>query len=101
MPSPETLREMIADYRRKIELYSSMIAEWEKELGVGGAAEGAPNASNDAGRTATPGADPLSLIRPYEFVGKSQTVATKIFLQRYGFPLSTDLLIQGLEKGGL
>src|SRR5690242_1128136 len=42
MPSPETLREMTADYRRKIELYSSMIAEWEKELGVGGAAEGGP-----------------------------------------------------------
>lgn len=100
MASPDALREMISEYRKKIDLYSSMIAEWERELGTtvpaGDAAHG-----NGAGSSGQPGADPLSLIRAYEFVGKSQIAATKIFLQRYGFPLSTDLLIQGLEKGGL
>jgi len=93
---------MIADYRKKIELYSAMVAEWERELG-GPSSTSAETLPNGEGvRSAgTPGTDPLSLIRAYEFVGKSQTAATKIFLQRYGFPLSTDLLIQGLEKGGL
>ena len=100
MASPEALREMIQDYRKKIELYNSMIAEWERELGAPVPAGDSSNsgASNSA---LTPGSDPVSIIRPYEFHGKSQTVATKMFLQRYGFPLSTDQLIQGLEKGGL
>jgi hypothetical protein len=101
MASPEALREMIQDYRKKIELYTSMIAEWERELG--GPVPAGDSASNGSSSSAvlTPGADPINLIRPFEFHGKSQTVATKMFLQRYGFPLSTDQLIQGLEKGGL
>jgi hypothetical protein len=99
MASPDALREMVLDYRKKIELYSSMVAEWERELGAPVSSTGdSLTASNG---TSPPGSDPLALIRPFEFHGKSQTVATKIFLQRYGFPLSTDQLIQGLEKGGL
>ncbi|HEX7767882.1 MAG TPA: hypothetical protein VF443_14300 [Nitrospira sp.] len=103
MASPEALREMILDYRKKIELYSSMVAEWERELGSPVVSNGdAASAGNTGlGAAATPGGDPVGLIRPYEFHGKSQTVATKIFLQRYGFPLSTDQLMAGLEKGGL
>lgn len=100
MASPEALREMILDYRKKIELYSSMIAEWERELGSSVPLNGDTTATTGGGAVA-PGSDPVALIRPYEFHGKSQTVATKIFLQRYGFPLSTDQLIAGLEKGGL
>lgn len=100
MASPEALREMILDYRKKIELYSSMIAEWERELGAP-VPVGESSSNGGSGAAALPGADPVGLIRPYEFHGKSQTVATKMFLQRYGFPLSTDQLIQGLEKGGL
>jgi hypothetical protein len=99
MASPEALREMIQDYRKKIDLYSSMIAEWERELGSAGNA-GSETGSGPAGPV-SPGADPVALVRPYEFHDKSQTAATKIFLQRYGFPLSTDQLIAGLEKGGM
>jgi hypothetical protein len=104
MASPEALREMILDYRRKIELYNSMISEWERELGTSVSLTGdasTPGAVGTGAAAALPGSDPVALIRPYEFHGKSQTSATKIFLQRYGFPLSTDQLIQGLEKGGL
>lgn len=100
MASPDALREMILDYRKKIELYTSMIAEWERELGA--PVPSTSDVTSGAGASpSAPGADPVGLIRPFEFHGKSQTVATKIFLQRYGFPLSTDQLMQGLEKGGL
>jgi hypothetical protein len=101
MASPDALREMILDYRKKIDTYTAMIAEWERELGSPVLPSGDSPGSAGSSSTSLPGDDPVAMIRPFEFHGKSQTVATKIFLQRYGFPLSTDKLIAGLEKGGL
>jgi hypothetical protein len=98
----EMLREMIADSRRKIERHTINIAEWEMELRAAGADIGGPDSPGaNGGGTNAPGLDPLSVVRPFEFATKSQPEAIKIFLERYGYPLTTDQLMAGLDKGGL
>jgi hypothetical protein len=95
------LRKEIAEYKRRMVVYPLLIAEMERELGETVPAAGSAAEGGGTEKTVAPGTDPLSLIRPSEFYGMSQTEATKSFMERFGKPLTTDELIHGLEKGGL
>jgi len=45
--------------------------------------------------------EPISLVREYQFFGKSQPEAAKMFLEMVGHPLRTSEIIEGIEKGGV
>jgi hypothetical protein len=102
MNREEMLRQMIEDYHKKIATYQSMIREWETELGLNGSkTHGAETyaAPLDKKKDGTGG--PISLVREYQFFGKSQPEAAKIFLEMVGHPLRTSEIIEGIEKGGV
>jgi hypothetical protein len=92
----ELLRQMIADYRRRIETYQSMIQEWERELGKpGSTVEG--GTGNSAVIGATLG---LPQIGAWQFMGKSQNEAVKMLFLAVGHPLTTEEVMDGLRRGG-
>jgi hypothetical protein len=102
MTRTEMLRQMIEEYGRKIEMYKSMIREWEIELGTNG------SASRESETYAAPldkrkqtNSDPLLLVKEYQFYSKSQPDAAKLFLETVGHPLKTADIIAGIEKGGV
>lgn len=97
MSREDVLREMIADYRKKIELYQLMVAEFERELGAPPSTTGEAGAKKDV----PAGADPISIVREYQFYGKSQVDASKLLLEMVGHPLSTDKIMEGIERGGV
>ncbi len=100
MTREEILRQMIDDYRRKIGTYESMIQEWEAELGIQSrSAVAGSSLSSTAKKEA--GAEPSSLVRGLQFFNKSQTEAAKMFLEMVGYPLRTNQIIEGIERGGV
>jgi hypothetical protein len=109
MTREEMLLSMIADYRRKIEIYQTMIGEWERELGGGGSGAGSavPVGSVNGGgaaqlkKTGDAGEDVVAGVRDYQFFGKSQPDAAKLFLEMVGHPLRTPVILAGLAKGGV
>jgi hypothetical protein len=102
MTREDFLAREIEAYRKKIELYQAMISEWERELG-----KPSPQATPADSQQQPPAAkkaasgDPLSLIHGMVFFGKSQSQAAKAFLQMVGYPLSTQVILEGIEKGGV
>jgi len=103
MSREEMLRQMIDDYRRKIDTYQSMIREWETELGVNGKVSyGSEShaAPSDSKKKTSPG-ETISLVKEYQFYNKSQPDAAKLFLELVGHPLRTAEIIEGIEKGGV
>jgi hypothetical protein len=102
MSREEMLRQMIDDYRRKIETYQSMIREWEIELGVNGSKSHSADVYAGPVDTKKPtGEEPVSRVRQYQFFGKSQPDAAKLFLEMVGYPLRTSEIIEGIERGGV
>jgi hypothetical protein len=105
MERPEFLRQMIAEYQKRIDLYQAMIAEWEKELGAGSMApeRAAANSAGDGnqGKTKEGGPSPVWSVREWQFYGKSQPEAAKQLLEMVKHPLSTASIMEGLEKGGV
>ena len=101
MTRDEWLRQEIEKYRRKIDLYTAMIAEWQSELGVAAPRQdvGFPIDSNGK-KPPTPGADPLSAVQGMIFFGKSQPEAVRSLLELVGYPLKTAQLVDGIERGG-
>jgi hypothetical protein len=103
MDRTEFLHTMIEDYRKKIEMYQAMIAEWERELGQ----QFSPSQpkhdvkSEETKTKPSSGADPLSLIREFQFWGKSQPEAAKALLELVGHPMKTEQILVGIEKGGV
>ncbi len=104
-----TIAELVAKYRKKIELYQGMIAELEGEMGshAGPLSGDSSNPSAQTGRRdeqdhkkANPG-DPTSLVRDWQFFNKSQPEAAEDLLNMLNHPLSTDEIVNCLEKGGL
>jgi len=99
MTRDELLRQMIDDYRRKIETYETMIREWEFELGA------QPELVSGSKVTSSgkhdPSAEPSSFVKGLQFFNKSQTEAAKAFLELVGYPLRTQQIIDGIEKGGV
>lgn len=106
MTREEMLLSMIADYRRKIEIYQTMIGEWERELGGTGGTPLPSVGMNGSGtaslkKTGDTGDDVLTNVREYQFFGKSQPDAAKLMLEMVGYPLKTPVLLAGLAKGGV
>jgi hypothetical protein len=103
MTREEFLLGEIDTYRKRIATYQAMVAEWEKELGhVSTPAPEKPATTQPNSDTKKPGAgNPLSLIHGMVFFGKSQPEAVKAFLQMVGYPLSTQVILEGIEKGGV
>jgi hypothetical protein len=102
MDRAEMLRQMISEYRSRVERYTAMIAEWEKELVTTGAVPVEPHSANGVGtKKDTVVSDPLSKIRAYQFFSKSQPEAAKMLLEFAGHPLLTQQIVDGLEKGGV
>lgn len=99
MERQDVLRQMITDYRKKIEIYEGMIREWELELGI---SPGAPS-SEPVSQVAKPSADAnvAARIREWQFYGKSQPEAAKALLEFVGHPLRTDQIMECIEKGGV
>jgi len=105
MDKAEMLNSMIAEYRKKIETYQVMIAEWERELGGGSQVpqplgSSASDASASSSKKGASG-DVPSLVREFQFFNKSQPEATKLLLEIVGHPLRTSVIIAGIEKGGV
>jgi len=99
MDRREMLQTMISDYRKKIEAYEIMVREWETELGSSsGEIISKTTGIEKNGRiTGTP----VSLVHNYQFFNKSQIEATKLLLELVGHPLTTEEIIEGIEKGGV
>lgn len=105
MQTPEVLQGMIEEYRRRIQLYQTMVSEWERELGIAGAAPpremvGAGTSSATNSKKSNAG-DPLAVVNAWQFFNKSQPEAAKLLLEAVGHPLSTEQIVEGLEKGGV
>jgi hypothetical protein len=101
---PDLLRRMISEYRKKIEMYQAMISEWEKELGGTSATtfSGSVGESDQpSGRSKPAAGDILSLVRNFQFFGRTQTDAAKGLLELIGHPLTTEEIMEGIEKGGV
>jgi len=100
MTRGEWLRSMIEEYRRKIGTYETMIREWESELGTQGSPAAVP-LGDKAKQQELNTDDPVARVREYQFFGKSQPEAAKLFLEIIGHPLRTATIIEGIERGGL
>jgi hypothetical protein len=88
--------------RRRNEL-NTFIKVLQEMIGGGGApeatAEGA--GAKEAGSPSTDVADPMSVVFPGMFFGKSQPQAVKMLLERVRRPLKTRAIIEALDKGGM
>lgn len=101
MDRAQMLQQMISEYRKKIDTYQAMIAEWEKELGFSPATVSVGGEPDQSKGKAAPGADILSMVRGFQFFGKTQTDAAKALLEIVGHPLTTEQIMEGVEKGGV
>jgi len=102
MNREEMLRQMIEDYRKKIGTYQAMIREWETELGLNGTkGPGVETYAAPLDKKKHGAGEPVSLVREYQFFGKSQPEAAKMFLEMVGHPLKTSEIIEGIERGGV
>jgi hypothetical protein len=104
MTRDEWLRQEIQNYRKKIETYQTIVAEFEQQLGgLSTNGSGSPAVATGASnrQDVAPGEDPIGWISGMIFFNKTQTQAAKMILEKVGYPLSTVLLLSGVERGGL
>jgi hypothetical protein len=103
MTRQEILRQMIDDYRKKIELYQTMIREWEIDVGLQPSAQ-VPQMDEQktvaAGKQEA-GSDLTSLVREWQFFKRSQPEAAKAFLELVDHPVRTGAIVEAIEKGGV
>jgi hypothetical protein len=99
----DVLQRMIQEYRKKIETYQAMVAEWEKELGLNPSAVVATGDADSSNAKAKPpvGSSVSAFVRNFQFFGKTQTDAAKALLEVVGHPLTTEEIMEGVEKGGV
>ena len=99
MTREEFLAQEIETYRKKIDTFQAMIAEWEKELGHTSTSSSNSGTLEPSGGKKTPtSGDPLSMIHGMVFFGKSQPDAAKAFLEMVHYPLTTQQILDGIEK---
>jgi len=103
MTRQEMLKSMIAEYQKKIETYQTMVAEWHRELGVAAIESpgGQVGDSDSSNTSAKKGGDPLTVVTPWQFFNKSQPEAATLLLEAVRHPLTTEQIVEGLEKGGV
>jgi hypothetical protein len=102
MTREDFLRQEIEKYKRKIATYEAMISEWQGELGASAEINPQDHNADASGKKKVAGTgDPLATIPGMIFFGKSQPEAAKHYLGMVGYPLTTDQILAGIEKGGL
>lgn len=107
MDNKEFLRQMIADYRKRVERYSAMIAEWEQELAINGAVISITSEREDEGgkmlstQPAKGAGSATMQVRDWQFFNKTQPEAARLLLDMTGHPMKTEDIITCLEKGGV
>lgn len=95
----QTIVDLIQKYQGKVDHYQAMIAELQGELGDF-VAPASIAASSDA-KTVVDAGNPLAAVKEYQFYGKSQPEAARLLLELVGRPLSTEQMVEGLEKGSV
>lgn len=102
MTREEFIRQEIEKYRKKVNTYLAMIAEWESELGIVGTSQQLTQTNEATGKKKESStSDPLSLVQDMIFFRKSQPEAAKTFLEMVGYPLKTSVMLEAVEKGGV
>lgn len=96
----DVLQKMVSEYRKKIELYQSMVTEWEKELGIASIASSL-GSDTENGAKKPVSSDILSLVREYQFFNKTQTEAAKALLEMVNHPLKTEDIMDAISKAGV
>jgi len=95
MDRSDLLKQMISEYRGKVATYQAMIAEWERELGLPVTAHTSNGASAGQDRG-------ISVeVQPWQFMGKSQPEAAKVLLNLVKHPLTTEEIVDGIQRGGV
>ena len=94
---------LLADAVKKRDDLNTFIKILQEMLGeVDVSATGVPASARQAELTpAGDIADPISVIYPGIFFGKSQPQAAKLLLERVKRPLKTKVIVECLDKGGL
>jgi hypothetical protein len=106
MPDTKDVKTLLADAIRKRDELNTFIKVLQ-EMGGPEAPTGDPAAAvavGDGGQQTLPTgdvSDPLSVVYPGLFWGKSQPVAAKILLERVRRPLKTKAILECFKKGGL
>lgn len=100
------LRQLIAEYRKKIDRYESMISEWEQELSSGGAGiaikqDTKTDDEDGSSDSLKNGGNIISSIQDWQFFNKSQPEAARLLLEIAKRPMKTEDIIACLEKGGI
>jgi hypothetical protein len=101
MDRAQVLQQMISEYRKKIETYQAMVGEWEKELGVPQGSSGGASDTEHTKNKPAAGSDISAFVRNFQFFGKTQTEAGRALLEVVGHPLTTEEIMEGIEKGGV
>lgn len=100
MDRAQMLQQMISEYRKKIDTYQAMISEWEKELGMNPTASAVSSDSEQPKQKGATGSI-TGMVRNFQFYNKTQTEAAKTLLEIVGHPLTTEEIMEGVEKGGV
>ena len=104
MTREEWLRQEIATYKKRVETFLAMIAEWERELASDGGPMRPPAPADTPisnKKKLENGQSPAALVQGMVFFNKSQPEASKAFLEMVGYPLTTPQIIEGIERGGV
>lgn len=100
MNREDVVRELIAKYRKRIEILQELIRELQADAGQG-AVGAAPSGDFDAMDVVTSNGNLPIEVKEWQFMGKSQPEAAKALLAAAGRPLTTEQIIEGIKKGGV
>lgn len=96
-------KALLSDAIKKRDELNTFIKILQEMMGEAEATGASPNSSHKPAETLPAGeiADPMSVVYPGLFFGKSQPQAAKLLLERVKRPLKTRVIVECLEKGGL
>jgi len=95
-------RTLLEEAIRKRDELNTFIKVLQEMLGEGESESSVASTPSKPGEPLRPSeiADPLSVVYPGMFFGKSQPQAAEMLLKRVGRPLKTRMIVEGMEKGG-
>jgi hypothetical protein len=96
---PKDVRALLADAIRKRDELNTFIKVLQ-EMGTVAAPESATDEAAKPAKTAREATDPMSVLYPGMFFGKSQAQAARALLERVHRPLKTRVIAECFEEGG-
>src|SRR5258708_40377779 len=96
-------KTLLADAIRKRDELNTFIKLLQEMEGMGSSPVGSGDDTPPSKMTNSSQAiaDPIAIVHPGMFWGKSQTQAAKILLERVGRPVKTKTILECFKKGGL